>query len=268
MGDLAVRSIIVSLLLAAVACGGRDPATQPDGSGGRDGSSTSYDGTWELVEGRGTQGEVPIVDDYRITLTIEGGSVGGTSGCNSYFGDASIDGSSFELSGVGMTEIGCSRDVMESEDAYVAALQAAEKISRSGDNLTLTGTDTELRFEIEPPVPTADLIDTPWALESLIYGTGNDGAVGSAEPAELLLKSDGTISGTTGCRELYGEWTENGDEILFTRFGVEGNCSDEIREQHDHVIGVLGDGFAPTIEGDRLTLIDRGGLGLVYRTSK
>jgi hypothetical protein len=30
-------------------------------------------------------------------------------------------------------------------------------------------------------------------------------------------------------------------------------------------VSVIGDGFIPTIEGDLLTLMDPGGIGLVYR---
>ena len=257
--------LLGTLLVAAVACG--ESAVPRPGSSDPGGSAASYDGTWRLVEGRGPEGEVPIVQGYRITLSIEGRNINGTAACNGYGGEASIDGSSFSLGSVSITEMACRPDVMDSEAAYTAALPTVDEIARDGDTLTLTGKNTELRFEIVPPIPTADLVDTQWELESLIYGAGNDGVVGSAAPARLLLKSDGTIRGTTGCRDLYGEWIEDGDEIAFTTFGARGNCPEELREQDGHVVTVLGDGFTPEIEGDRLTIVDRGGLGLEYRAS-
>lgn len=76
------------------------------------------------------------------------------------------------------------------------------------------------------------------------------------------------MTGSTGCRELHGEWIEDGDEVLFATFGAEGNCPEELREQDGHVVGVLGDGFTVKIDGDQLTIFSRGGLGLAYRASK
>ncbi len=42
-------------------------------------------------------------------------------------------------------------------------------------------------------------------------------------------------------------------------------CPAELSDQDDHVVSVIGDGFIPTIDGDLLTLMDPGGIGLVYR---
>lgn len=41
-------------------------------------------------------------------------------------------------------------------------------------------------------------------------------------------------------------------------------CPAALGQQDSHVVSVIGDGFVPTIEGDLLTLIDPGGVGLVY----
>lgn len=247
------------------ACG-TSGGSDPSGSEPNDSSST-YDGTWTLLEGRGPKGEVAVIDGYRVTLIIEGERISGTAACNSYFGDATIDGTSFSVPGVGRTEMGCRRDVMRAEDAYISALPAIETIQRNDDRLTLMGRESELRFELELPIPTADLVGTRWELESLIYGTGDDGYATSVEPAYLLLREDGTIDGTTGCRDLYGEWTESGDEISFTTFGAKGSCSEDLGEQDDHVVTVLGDGFTVEIEENRLSVTSHGDLGLDYRAA-
>lgn len=263
MWKLVVQSILV-VVLALGACG--QPGSEPAGSGGE--PSTSYDGTWQLVEGRGPDGDIPLIDGYRITLDIDGEVLGGIAACNNYYGTgAVIDGASFRLKGASINEMGCRPDVHESESAYMTALMAARDIERNGDALTLTGSATELRFELTPPVPTADLVGTRWELESLIYGSGDDGAASSAQPAYLLLHDDGTLEGTTGCRALSGKWRETGDVILFTTFGAEGNCPEELREQDGHVVGALGDGFRPEIEGDRLTIVGRFQQGLEYRAA-
>lgn len=261
MTHLVARLAIAALMLTATACG--DPASDPDQPGG---GSETYEGTWQLVEGHGPEGQIHLVAGYRVTMHIDGTSAGGTSACNSYGGDISIDGGSFTMRDGSMTGMACRPDVMETETAYLAALGAADGISRRDATLLLTGEGTELRFELMPPVPTADLIDTRWQLESLIHGPAEDSVVSSAAPADLLLKADGTLTGSTGCRELHGEWIERGDEILFSTFGADGKCPEALREQDGHVVEVLGDGFTAEVEGDRLTVFSRGGSGLSYRS--
>lgn len=254
---------VLVLLGSLVACG-EPSATDP----GSPNASADYEGTWELVEGRGPDGKVPVIPGYRITLTLEGNEVSGTSACNHYGGAARIEDGSFDVPGVGGTEMACRNDVMQAETSYVAALTAADTISRKNDSLILSGPGTELRFERQEPAPTSELVDTRWKLDGLIYGESSDAVVASpTAPAYLTLKSNGTATGSTGCRRLTGEWTENGDEIAMSTFGAKGACSERLREQDGQIVGVLGDGFTVEIDGDRLTISARGGAGLVYRAA-
>jgi heat shock protein HslJ len=257
-----VKGIAVSIGLSvlAVTCG---VAGTPRNDGPP--STNTYEGAWVLVHGRSHGGEVPLVDGYRITLTLADDEVGGTAACNSYGGRVAIVGDSFSLKdGLSMTEMACAPHVMGSESAYIAALSAVDMITLDGNTLTLTGPDTELRFERLAPPPIRELTDTTWHLESMLEGTGPDGTASSAAPAELLLTSDGKLSGSTGCREFEGEWIERGDEILFTRLSAEGLCSRDLQGQDDHVLGVLGDGFTARIEANTLTVYGSAELGLLY----
>jgi heat shock protein HslJ len=210
---------------------------------------------------------VKIIADHPITLTLEGSRVEGTAACNLYGGEFATQGNRFTLSETHMTLMGCRPAVMEAEYTYTAALLNVDEIERGEDTLLLRGPDSELHFELLPPVPTAELVGTEWLLESLIEGTGPEGIAIEADPARLMLHEDGTVSGTTGCRKLSGEWTERGNEILFSTFSADGNCSAARREQDDHVVNVLGDGFVPEIDGRTLWLTSRGGFGLHYRSA-
>jgi len=228
-----------------------------------------YTGTWGLTAGWGPHGEVSLVSGYRITLRLFEGQVGGTSACNSYGGDVEIGGDSFRLEdGLTMTAIGCAPEVMDSESAYITALSASDTIMREGDTLLLTGPDSELHFRLLPAPPIAQLTDTIWHLVSLIEGTGPEAVVISAAPAWLILRSDGTLSGTTGCRQFQGTWVQRGDEILFTRLGADGHCPAGLRSQDGRVLGVLGDGFTAQIEDQTLTVSSEGELGLQYTAER
>ena len=255
---------LIALCLIGIAC------SQPsEPRSGDPVPSTRYTGTWRLTEGRGPDGEVPLIKGYRITLDIAGGRAEGTAACNTYGGRVDAANGSVSFDGMSKTEMGCARPVLRSEDTYLNALVVTETIEREGRTLTLTGPDAELLFELVTPPPLAELTDTTWRLESLLEGSGNEASGSSAAaPAELILRRDGTLSATTGCQELEGEWSQRANEMVLPVLSSKGRCgsdvSPELQQQDIHVSGVLGDGFTFDLEGQSLTVFSMGGLGLQY----
>ena len=257
----ALGTAVLALVLLLTGCGGAGPT--PDASG----KPLDPQGAWRLVEGSANGAKVPIVDGHPITLTIEGSEIGGRAACNSYGGRLTITGGRLEIGDLAMTAMGCEEPIMAAESAYMAALGAVDAIAVDGDHLVLSGSGVELRFEALPPPPTAELVETTWVLETLFVGDVASSPVG--EPATLILHADGTFSGSTGCRTFSGEWLEQGEQIIAPSWGLDGaDCGADVRLQDDHVVGVIGDGFVPSIEQDLLTLTDPGGVGLVYRAEE
>jgi heat shock protein HslJ len=111
-------------------------------------------------------------------------------------------------------------------------------------------------------VPTADLVGQLWLLDTLIQGEAATNVDGS--PATLLLTEDGTLQGSTGCRSFSGEYIIVGNSVEFTNWGLEDECAQQLAEQDNSIVSVLGDGFAVEIDGDRLTLTSAGDEGLSY----
>jgi heat shock protein HslJ len=248
------------ILLAALAAGCGTVTPSPAASGG------DPQGSWVLVSGGTGAGEIPIVADHPITLTIDGASIGGSAACNGYGGRLEPTGEGIEIRDLAWTLMACIPDeVMAAEAAYTQALPAVRVIRRDGEQLVLEGVGVELRFDPLAAPPTAELVDTTWTLDTLV-----DGDVASAplgEPATLELRSDGTFSGTTGCRPFDGTWIENGEQLSATTFAMgDVACPAELTDQDSHVVSVIGDGFVPSIEDGRLTLSDPGGIRLVYRS--
>jgi heat shock protein HslJ len=221
-------------------------------------------GSWQLVEANVAGPEVPILDDHPITLTIEGSEISGTAACNSYGGRLTVRDDRLEVEDLGMTAMACEEPAVSAEAAYVSALLAATSIERDGAQLVLRGPEMVLRFDALPEPPTSELVDTAWVLETIFVGDVASSTVGA--PATLELRSDGTFTGSTGCRTFSGEWVEEGNQIVAPAWGLDGaECPPELRQQDEHVVSVIGDGFVPTIEADLLTLRDPAGVGLVYR---
>jgi heat shock protein HslJ len=251
-----------AVALILVACGSAGtPSNSPSGD------PFDPQGSWELTSGRAGGAEIPIVDDHPITLTIEGSEIGGTSACNSYGGRLTVTGGRLEVGELSMTAMGCEEPVMAAEGAYTAALAAVDSIGGDDGELVLSGPNVELRFTALAPPPTAEVVDTVWRLETVFVGDIASSTVG--QPATLELRSDGTFSGSTGCRSFSGEWLERGEQIVAPSFAMDDTeCPADLSQQDDHVVSVIGDGFVASEVGDLLTLTDPGGVGLVYRADE
>lgn len=248
--------LVAGLAFVLVACA---QAADSGADSGSD-SGTSPDGNWILVSG------VPIVDGGPITLSFTGEVFGGRAACNTYGGTATITGDSIEMPGATffMTEMGCQADIQASEGAFVAALFEVSEWSVEDSQLTLTGQDVSLVFDPVAGVPTAAIVGTNWLLESLVSGEAVSSV--SGDPT-LLLSEDGTVAGSTGCRELSGTWVVGGGELFFPSLSANGDCDPELAAQDGAIIAILEGGFTAQVTGDRLEVTDVSGEGLVYRSS-
>jgi heat shock protein HslJ len=259
-----VRTVIVVLVALLTACArfapGADGSASPEPSAG----APDLAGAWVLRQGRGSDGEIVVPDDYRITLIFTGDEIGGQA-CNHYGGDyqLSADGT-LRLGVMSMTEMACAEPMMTAEAAYHAALNEVRSVARAGDVLTLSGEGTELVFELLPPVPDAALQGTRWVLESLVSGDAVSSVQGDAW---LVLEPDGTMTGSTGCRDLSGRYVVRGDQVAWTDLRADGECGARLEQQDRAVLGVLEQPIV-TVEGDRLTLMLPNGEGLAFRAAE
>lgn len=247
------------LALVVAACGSPAASAAPSASVDMDPT-----GAWELVSATVDGARIELIDDHPVTAVIEASGIAGTSACNQYGGRIQLTGDGIRIEEVGGTLMGCADDVMSLEEAYLAALDRVRAIEILDGQLALRGEAVDLRFDPLPEPPVAELVDTTWVLETLFVGDIASSAEG--DRATLELRSDGTFSGTTGCRAFTGRWVEFGSQVQAPELRMgDTECTPELAQQDSHVVSVLGDGFVPSIEGDLLTLLDPGGVGLVYR---
>ena len=248
-----VIALVVAVVVAA--CGGATEQVQP-----------GVVGDWEAVAGTYQGDPFPLVDGFRITMSVEpDGTLGGTAACNGYGASYVADGEDLIVGEIGANAMGCRPDVMASEQAFMSLLQTPLEYERSGDELVVRSDLGELRFAAVDPVPTDELIGTTWILISLIEG---DSVETAGDGATLLLTEEGRVQGSTGCRVLSGEYVVSADRVLFTTFSATGQCPSDLSEQDGHVVTVLADGFIVDVERDRLTVTSSGEEGLTYRADR
>jgi heat shock protein HslJ len=234
------------------------------GCGTATGAAPEVTGEWELVEFSRDGTVVPEPVGGRATLTVADGELSGTSFCNSYSGSYELDGEELTVSGLGGTEMGCAPELMDAESAYLAALGAVEQAGNTEGYLVLSGGDVELRFRPVPAVPPSDLTGTVWVLETLLEGEIASSTTGSR--AVLELADDGTLTASTGCRELSGSWTLDGDVVRVTGMTpAAATCDPDVAAQDEQVTAVLSQDFQVTVTEDSLAVTGADGLGMVYR---
>jgi heat shock protein HslJ len=111
------------------------------------------DTQWALVT---LQGEPPLTG-ATPSAEFSADQIGGSTGCNHYFGRYQVSGSDITISDVARTEMYCAdpEGVMDQEDAFLAALASTASYRFTGAQLELLdGTDSViLAFEPPPVVP-------------------------------------------------------------------------------------------------------------------
>jgi len=255
--------LLVSAVLLLAACedapsNSASPSSNPSGPT----AAGELDGDWLLVAGQFDGGDIPLGDDYDITMTIAGNQLGGIAACNHYGGEFSTDGDDITIGSVVMTEMAClDEQRMAAESAYLAALAQVSDFSLEGDKLFFSGEGVMLQFDAAPPPETSSLIGPNWVLDTLIDGDTASSVAGM--PATLLFGEDNTFSGSTGCRSFSGDFTLDGDAVAVSNMVTSSEpCTPENGEQDGHVLAVIESGFRVQIDGNRLTITNDDGLGL------
>ncbi len=88
----------------------------------------------------------PVLSGPQVTAEFSAAErVAGTAGCNRYFGSAKAEAGRLSVGPLGATLMACAPDgVMAQEGRYLAALEAAKSYSRSGDELRLGPSASEV----------------------------------------------------------------------------------------------------------------------------
>jgi heat shock protein HslJ len=141
---------LIALLVMAGAIGGmlmlgRGPAAAANGAAPVDLAGTS----WLLEQISDADGVRPVVNGSQASLDFgTDGRVTGNATCNRFFGPYTQDGATLSVGMLASTMMACTDEaLMAQEQAYMAALGAAEQVQVTEATLVITSADgVELRF--------------------------------------------------------------------------------------------------------------------------
>jgi heat shock protein HslJ len=125
--------LIMSLVISACSAQGTD---EP---------SASLIGSWNLTSYGPTGSPVAVVEDSEAGLTFnEDGTIAGTSGCNGFGGNYTVEGDQVTFSEVVSTLIACEEPLMSQEEAVLRVLTNTASYAVEGNTITLTNNEMVL----------------------------------------------------------------------------------------------------------------------------
>lgn len=260
-------TLLAALALVTSACGDSDPdvVTQP-------GDTVELWGRTFLSVAQTEAGQDrQLVDGTRVRLEFgdDGRTLGASAGCNSMGGDARLEGDRLIVGDLATTEMGCD-PARHEQDQWLADVLTAEPTAHlSGNELTLTGEDGEIRLlDREEADPDRPLAGTRWVVDTIIDGESAS-SVPQGSEAHLTIDRDGHFTGSTGCNAMSGTTTLGPDDtITFSDLvTTKQACPGDQARLEQAVRAVLDSDVAFEIEADVLRLDHPGGRGLGLRAS-
>ena len=163
-----------------------------------------------------------LLPKTEITLEIDEGEAGGSSGCNFYGGevDRMADGS-FVWPGADMTEMGCSGEVLRQETRYQNLLDEVDAYRIEGDRLEMMNGEGQTRLVFQQEVQwrsdPAKLVGTSWMLRSTDGRQRQEGSVPT-----VRFEADKKVFWYDGCQNFEGQYIVTENDLTVPDFGVVG----------------------------------------------
>lgn len=191
---------------------------------------------WALTAYGAAGEETPILPETRITLEFgDDNQAAGTGGCNAYNTSYTVDSQFITFSAVVSTRMACAEEsIMEQEQAYFNALQAATTYKLISDQLVITyGESQQLIFSRVNP-----LSETQWQLES--YGVAGEETPVVADSAVTLAFDVENAAGSGGCNSYSTSYTLDRGNITFSEIvSTLMACADDLMAQEQAYFDAL-----------------------------
>lgn len=247
-------SIFVAAVLALGA--GLVAGCGEGGTGGAD--AGPFEGTpWVLASG------VDLPQDAALALPtalFESGTVSGSTGCNRYSGQFTVDGDALELGPLAQTQMACAPPADRIERDYVAKFDQVTGWRVDDDRLVLVGDDDTELLQYRP----ATLVGS-WVATGILTGDAFSSPLEGTELTATFGTED-ELSGSAGCNRYTASYTATGGAIELTppsatRMACQ--TPDGVMEQETTYLALLAEAASFQSDGRTLELLNADGTRLV-----
>ena len=165
--------------------------------------------SWQLV----TVGGAPAIAGSEATMTLNGGKVSGTTGCNRYSGTYELGaGGALKFGQIAMTQMACAGPVMVQEQAFAKALGATTTATSTGGSLVLQDASGK-ELATFKPIEATSLTGTSWIATGINNGKGAVSSVVTDTEVTAVFGADGKLSGKAGCNDYSAPYTVDGQKM-------------------------------------------------------
>jgi heat shock protein HslJ len=231
--------------------------------GGAAGTGGPIEGTrWLLTSYRADGASVAVPAGAVVDATFAGGIVSGSTGCNSYNGPATIDGSKITIGELVSTLMMCVGPAADVEPVYIAALPTATSFTASADKLTLF--DGSGAAILEYAAGPANPLIGAWTVTG--FNNGNQAVVSPEAGTEMTAEfgEDGTLTGSGGCNTYNGSWTLTDATLAIGPLAsTKMACEEAVMTQETQFLTALGGATGYRVEGANITLTSADGSNAV-----
>jgi heat shock protein HslJ len=238
-------------------------------SGGTGGKLEGVRWVMKSYDSKGVMKNAP--GDVSIDALFEGGNVSGFSGVNTYRGSYKLSGSSLSVGQLASTLMAGSQDLMDAEQAYLAALQRTGSYTADPSSLTLFDRSGKKILEYAKGKAPA-LTGGTWVVTS--YFNGRDAITGVINGTRLtaLFSSKGALTGSAGVNEYSSTYQSQGQNITIAApVATTNNTSADaaIAQQEKDYLAALPLAAKYNIQGNRLDLLRvDGGFAVTFELAK
>jgi heat shock protein HslJ len=201
-------------------------------------------------------GAAPVPGTTIFAIFADQGNVGGSAGCNNYSSQYTISGSNITISApMAATMMACPQPVMDQENAYFQALDAAKSYAVKGDQLTLK--DGSGKALASYKAQSQSLAGTSWL--TIGYNNGKQAVTSVMAGTELtaVFGKDGNLTGSSGCNTFSGSYKTDGDKITIGPLAsTRMYCGEPagVMDQESQYLAALQSAATYKIEGTKLEL--------------
>lgn len=234
----------LALLLAG--CGDGEPSVE-----------VPLEGTYWVCTQYAVEGELTgLVPETHLDMTFEGVNASGSSGCNRFDGQYTLDGNTIAIGPLNSTLMACADPIMEQERHYLAAVSSAVEWDITGETLTLydDGGSEVVVFGADM----TPLVGQTWLCTG--YNNGKGGVVSLAADTTITIEfsENDEANGSSGCNTFSAEYEVDDENTMSLRqiAVTEMYCAspEGIMEQEDAFLDALATVASYEIRGKSLTL--------------
>jgi len=208
-----------------------------------------------MMNGQPVAAETPITAVFTPGETPDAGVISGSSGCNTYSAGYTLDGNNLTVQPAAMTMMACATG-METEQAYLQALQTSTTYEIFADKLVLTNPTGNLTYQLNR-TPLAGAL---WRLVSMGDVTNPQppvqGSNFAAQFSRIPGAPSGVLTGTTGCNEYTSAFAASADVIKVNPPISTGNtsCAPGLADQEQLYYLALNNATTYRITGNTLII--------------